>query len=71
MSQVQSSSAANRPAAKPAPADGDGDGQPTIHVEERFLNFDLTSAYTASLVLAALALLTLVLMQRLKPRESF
>jgi sulfate transport system permease protein len=43
----------------------------TIHVEERFLNFDLTSAYTASLVLAALALLTLVLMQRLKPRESF
>jgi sulfate/thiosulfate transport system permease protein len=44
----------------------------TIHVEERFLNFDLTGAYTASLVLAALALLTLFFMhvQRLKPREG-
>lgn len=42
----------------------------TIHVEERFLNFDMTGAYTASLVLAALALLTLVFMQRLKPRGS-
>ena len=42
----------------------------TIHVEERYLDFDLTGAYTASLVLAALALLTLVLMQRLQPREN-
>ncbi len=44
----------------------------TIHVEERFLALDLTSAYTASLVLALLALLTLVFMhlQRLKPREG-
>jgi sulfate transport system permease protein len=42
----------------------------TIHVEERFLNFDLTGAYTASLVLAGLALLTLFFMQRLKPREG-
>ncbi len=42
----------------------------TIHVEERFLNFDMVGAYTASLVLAALALLTLFLMQRMKPRES-
>jgi sulfate transport system permease protein len=42
----------------------------TIHVEERFLDFNLTGAYTASLVLAALALLTLVLMQRLQLRES-
>jgi sulfate transport system permease protein len=42
----------------------------TIHVEERFLAFDLTGAYTASLVLAALALLTLLFMQRLKPRGS-
>lgn len=42
----------------------------TIHVEERFLNFDMTGAYTASLVLASLALLTLVFMQRLKPRGS-
>ena len=31
----------------------------TVHVEERFLAFDLTGAYTASLVLALLALLTL------------
>src|SRR5215218_9389820 len=42
----------------------------TIHVEERFLAFDLTAAYTASLVLAGLALLTLFFMQRLKPRGS-
>jgi sulfate/thiosulfate transport system permease protein len=42
----------------------------TVHVEERFLAFDLTGAYTASLVLAGLALLTLFLMQRLKPRGS-
>jgi sulfate transport system permease protein len=42
----------------------------TIHVEERFLAFDLTGAYTASLVLAALALLTLFVMQRLQPREG-
>ncbi len=40
----------------------------TIHVEERFLALDLTSAYAASLVLALLALLTLFFMQRLKPR---
>ena len=43
----------------------------TIHVEERFLSFDLTGAYTASLALALLALLTLVGMQRLKPRGSY
>src|SRR3712207_3763097 len=36
----------------------------TVHVEERFLNFDMTGAYTASLVLALLALLTLFAMQR-------
>jgi sulfate/thiosulfate transport system permease protein len=42
----------------------------TIHVEERFLNFDMTGAYTASLVLAALALATLFFMQRLKPRGA-
>jgi sulfate transport system permease protein len=42
----------------------------TVHVEERFLNFDMTGAYTASLVLAGLALLTLFFMQRLKPRGS-
>ena len=42
----------------------------TIHVEERFLSFDIIGAYTASLVLATLALLTLFAMQRLKPREG-
>jgi sulfate transport system permease protein len=42
----------------------------TVHVEERFLAFDLTGAYTASLVLAGLALLTLFIMQWLKPREG-
>jgi sulfate transport system permease protein len=42
----------------------------TVHVEERFLAFDLTGAYTASLVLAGLGLLTLFFMQRLKPRGS-
>jgi sulfate transport system permease protein len=44
----------------------------TVHVEERFLAFDLTGAYTASLVLAGLALLTLFFMHlgRLKPRGS-
>ena len=42
----------------------------TVHVEERFLAFDVTGAYTASLVLALLALLTLFFMQRLKPRGA-
>jgi sulfate transport system permease protein len=42
----------------------------TVHVEERFLNFDMTGAYTASLVLAGLAMLTLFVMQWLKPREG-
>ncbi|MFN8593694.1 MAG: sulfate ABC transporter permease subunit [Thermomicrobiales bacterium] len=42
----------------------------TIHVEERFLNFDMIGAYTTSLVLALLALGTLLAMQRLQPREE-
>src|SRR5215207_2056942 len=42
----------------------------TVHVEERFLSFDMTGAYTASLVLALIALLVLLLMQRLKPQEG-
>ncbi len=42
----------------------------TVHVEERFLNFDMTGVYTASLVLALIALLVLLLMQRLKPQEG-
>ena len=39
----------------------------TLHVEERFQVFDMTGAYTTSLVLAGIALLTLVLMHRLQP----
>jgi sulfate transport system permease protein len=42
----------------------------TLHVEERFQSFDMIGAYTTSLVLAGIALLTLVLMHRLKPRET-
>jgi sulfate transport system permease protein len=42
----------------------------TLHVEERFQAFDLIGAYTASLVLALLALLTLFAMHRFKPRET-
>jgi sulfate transport system permease protein len=42
----------------------------TVHVEERFLAFDMAGAYTASLMLALLALLTLFFMQRLKPRGA-
>jgi sulfate/thiosulfate transport system permease protein len=41
----------------------------TIYVEDRFLAFDLTGAYAASLVLALVALVTLVLMHRLQPDE--
>jgi sulfate transport system permease protein len=41
----------------------------TLYVEERFQAFDLTGAYTASIVLAVLALLTLVAMRRLGVRE--
>ena len=42
----------------------------TLHVEERFQVFDMTGAYTTSLVLAGIALLTLFIMHRLKPRED-
>jgi sulfate/thiosulfate transport system permease protein len=42
----------------------------TIYVEDRFLAFDLTGAYAASLALALVALITLVLMHRLQPNEG-
>ena len=44
----------------------------TLHVEERFQAFDLTGAYTASVVLALLALATLFVMQAFKgePEED-
>jgi sulfate transport system permease protein len=44
----------------------------TLHVEERFLAFDQTGVYTTAVVLAVLALMTLVAMNLLgrkgKPR---
>lgn len=42
----------------------------TLHVEERFQAFDLTGAYAASVVLALLALATLLAMSRVRPREA-
>jgi sulfate transport system permease protein len=41
----------------------------TVQVEQRFQQFDMTGAYTASLVLAALALLTVMAMNLIKPKE--
>jgi sulfate/thiosulfate transport system permease protein len=40
----------------------------TLHVEDRFQSFDLTGAYAASVVLALLALVTLLSMNLLKRR---
>jgi len=40
----------------------------TLHVEDRFQSFDLTGAYAASVVLALLALITLVSMNLMKRR---
>jgi sulfate transport system permease protein len=42
----------------------------TLLVEQRFDNYDVSGAYAASALLAAIALLTLLLMTRLKPRRS-
>jgi sulfate transport system permease protein len=42
----------------------------TLLVEQRFTNYDLAGAYAASALLAAIALATLLLMTRLKPRRS-
>ena len=41
-----------------------------LYVEQRFQAFDLAGAYAASAVLAAIALATLLLMTKLKPREA-
>ncbi|MEZ5102445.1 MAG: sulfate ABC transporter permease subunit [Thermoleophilia bacterium] len=40
----------------------------TLHVEERFVSFEPVAAYTAALVLAVLAVLTLLAMNVFKPR---
>jgi sulfate/thiosulfate transport system permease protein len=42
----------------------------TIHVEQAFQNFDVAGAYAASVVLALVAVTTLVLMSLFKPKES-
>jgi sulfate transport system permease protein len=42
----------------------------TLHVEKSYLDFDLVGAYTTSVVLAALAVATLLLMNLLRPREG-
>jgi sulfate transport system permease protein len=42
----------------------------TLLVEQRFTNYDLSGAYAASALLAIIALATLLLMTRLKPRRS-
>ncbi len=42
----------------------------TLHVEDRFQNFDSTGAYSASLVLALLAVVTLVATRVVHPRRS-
>ena len=41
----------------------------TLHVEERWLGFDPVAAYATSVVLALMAVLVLVLMRRLEPKE--
>ena len=42
----------------------------TLHVEERFQSFDYVGAYAASVVLAILAIATLVAMNLFKPKEG-
>lgn len=41
----------------------------TLHVEERWLAFDPVAAYATSVVLALMALVVLLLMRRLEPKE--
>jgi sulfate transport system permease protein len=42
----------------------------TLHVQDRYQAFDTTGAYAAAVVLALIALATLLLMNRLKPKEE-
>jgi sulfate transport system permease protein len=42
----------------------------TLLVQQRFENYDVAGAYAASALLAAIALATLLLMTRIKPRRS-
>src|SRR5215210_550722 len=43
----------------------------TIYVEDRFQSFDLVGCYTASVVLALIAIATLLLTNLTKPREEY
>jgi sulfate transport system permease protein len=42
----------------------------TLYVQDRYQSFDTTGAYAAAVVLALLAMSTLLLMTRLKPKEG-
>jgi sulfate transport system permease protein len=42
----------------------------TLYVQDQYQSFDTTGAYAASVVLALLAMATLLLMTRLKPKEG-
>jgi sulfate transport system permease protein len=42
----------------------------TLYVQDRYQSFDVTGAYAAAVVLALLAMATLLLMMRLKPKEG-
>ena len=42
----------------------------TTHVQDAYESFDLTGAYAGSVLLASLAILTLVAMSVLKPKEG-
>jgi sulfate/thiosulfate transport system permease protein len=42
----------------------------TLHVQERYESFDVTGAYAAAVVLALIAIVTLLLMNRLQPKEE-
>ena len=42
----------------------------TLYVENRFLRFDETGAYAVSVVLALIALVTLLAMNVIKPKEA-
>ena len=42
----------------------------TLYVQDRYQSFDTTGAYAAAVLLALLAVATLVLMTRLKPKEG-
>ena len=42
----------------------------TLYVQDRYQSFDTTGAYAAAVLLALLAVATLFLMTRLKPKEG-